>query len=60
MTNIHFTEQPKVWAVGTNKKLVEELKKHELLQRGNIQIAGLNGLLLGFGEGTNSRRRVVC
>ncbi|MBN1643303.1 MAG: PAC2 family protein [Dehalococcoidales bacterium] len=50
MTNIHFTEQPKVWAVGTNKHLVEELKKHELLQKGNIQIAGLNGLLLGLAK----------
>ena len=53
MTSIHFTEQPKVWAVGTNKKLVEELKQHELLQRGNIQIAGLNGLLLGLAKERN-------
>jgi hypothetical protein len=48
MTNIHFTEQPKVWAVATNKNLTEELRKYELLQKGSIQIAGLNGLLLGL------------
>ncbi|MCX6003987.1 MAG: PAC2 family protein [Chloroflexi bacterium] len=50
MTNIHFTEQPRVWAVGTNKQLVEELRKYELLQKGSIQIAGLNGLLLGLAK----------
>ena len=50
MTNIHFTEQPKVWAVATNKPLIEELRKYELLQKGSIQIAGLNGLLLGLAK----------
>ena len=50
MTNIHFTEQPKVWAVATNKTLVEELRKFDLLQKGSIQIAGLNGLLLGMAK----------
>ena len=50
MTNIHFTEQPKVWAVATNKPLIEELKKFDLLQKGSIQIAGLNGLLLGLAK----------
>jgi hypothetical protein len=53
MTHIHFTEQPRVWAVGTNKQLVEELKKYELLQKGSIQIAGLNGLLLGLAKEKN-------
>ena len=50
MTNIHFTEQPKVWAVATNKQLIEELRKYDLLQKGSIQIAGLNGLLLGLAK----------
>jgi proteasome assembly chaperone (PAC2) family protein len=50
MTNIHFTEQPRVWAVATNKPLIEELKKYDLLQKGSIQIAGLNGLLLGLAK----------
>lgn len=53
MTSIHFTEQPRVWAVGTNKQLVEELKIFELLQKGSIQIAGLNGLLLGLAKEKN-------
>jgi hypothetical protein len=50
MTNIHFTEQPKVWAVATDKHMVEELRKSDLLQKGSIQIAGLNGLLLGLAK----------
>lgn len=50
MTNIHFTEQPKVWAVATNKKMANELKQYDLLQKGSIHIAGLNGLLLGLAK----------
>jgi uncharacterized protein len=53
MTNIHFTEQPKVWAVATSKPLIEELRKFDLLQNGSIQIAGLNGLLLGLAKERN-------
>jgi proteasome assembly chaperone (PAC2) family protein len=49
-TRIHFTEQPKTWAVASNRKLLPELRKQELLQKGTIQIAGLNGLLLGMAK----------
>ena len=49
-TRIHFTEQPKTWAVATNKVLLKELGKNELLRKGNLQIAGLNGLLLGMAK----------
>jgi proteasome assembly chaperone (PAC2) family protein len=50
LTRIHHTEQPKVWGVGTNPVLVQELKKLNLKQKGNLQIAGLNGLLLGVAK----------
>jgi proteasome assembly chaperone (PAC2) family protein len=50
LTRIHHTEQPKVWGVGTNPNLVQELKKLNLKQKGNLQIAGLNGLLLGVAK----------
>jgi uncharacterized protein len=50
LTRIHHTEQPKVWGVGTNSQLVQELKKLSLKQKGNLQIAGLNGLLLGVAK----------
>jgi uncharacterized protein len=47
LTRIHHTEQPKVWGVGTNSTIVSELKSLNLKQKGNLQIAGLNGILLG-------------
>ncbi len=50
LTRIHHTEQPKVWGVGTNQALVQELKTLNLKQKGNLQIAGLNGLLLGVAK----------
>ncbi len=50
LTRIHFTEQPRTWAVTTNKMLVNELRKLDLLQKGTLQIAGLNGLLLGVAK----------
>jgi len=50
LTRIHHTEQPKAWGVGTNLAMVQELKKLNLKQKGNLQIAGLNGLLLGVAK----------
>jgi proteasome assembly chaperone (PAC2) family protein len=50
LTRIHHTEQPKVWGVGTNQVMVHELKRLNLKQKGNLQIAGLNGLLLGVAK----------
>ena len=47
ITRIHHTEQPNVWGVATSHEVTEDLGKYDLLQRGNLQIAGLNGLLLG-------------
>ena len=50
MTRIHHTEQPKVWGVATSQEVAEDLKKYNLVQAGNMQIAGLNGLLLGVAK----------
>ena len=47
LTHIHHTEQPRVWGVVTSQHMTDELEKYGLVQRGNLQIAGLNGLLLG-------------
>ncbi len=47
LTRIHHTEQPRVWGVATDERLTEDLRKYDLMQMGNLQIAGLNGLLLG-------------
>jgi proteasome assembly chaperone (PAC2) family protein len=50
MTRIHHTEQPGVLGVATSRSAAEELKRYDLIQAGNLQIAGLNGLLLGVAK----------
>lgn len=50
LTRVHYSEQPKVWGAATTQQLSEELKEYDLRQRGNLQIAGLNGLLLGVAK----------
>ena len=53
LTRIHHTEQPKVWGVATNRQVSEDLKRYDLVRRGNLQISGLNGLLLGVAKERN-------
>ncbi|MBA7602721.1 hypothetical protein ES703_09817 [subsurface metagenome] len=53
MTRIHHTEPPRVWGVATSQQVTEDLKKYDLVQAGNLQIAGLNGLLLGVAKERN-------
>jgi len=50
LTRIHHTEQPKAWGVATDPAAAEELKKINQTQKGNLQIAGLNGLILGVAK----------
>jgi uncharacterized protein (TIGR00162 family) len=50
IARIHHTEKPKVWGAATNQKLVEFLKDYDVTLRGDIQIAGLNGLFLGVAQ----------
>ena len=50
LSQIHHTEQPRAWGVGTNQRMTEALKKYDLVQKGNLQISGLNGLLLGVAK----------
>jgi proteasome assembly chaperone (PAC2) family protein len=50
LSRIHHTEQPRVWGVVTSPHMAGELDKYDLVQRGNLQIAGLNGLLLGVAK----------
>jgi len=50
MTRIHHTEPPGVLGVATSQLAAEDLKKYDLIQAGNLQIAGLNGLLLGVAK----------
>jgi len=50
VTRIHHSEQSRVWGVTTTPELGDELKAYDLRQRGNFQISGLNGLLLGVAK----------
>jgi len=50
IARIHHTEKPRVWGATTNQKLIDELKKFDIVLRGDIQIAGLNGLFLGVAK----------
>ncbi|MFH1381314.1 MAG: PAC2 family protein [Chloroflexota bacterium] len=50
LTRIHHSEPSRVWGVATSPELAGELEKYDLMQRGNLQIAGLNGLLLGVAK----------
>lgn len=48
VTRVHHSEEMKVWGVATTADLVEELGRHNVILRGNLRIAGLNGLILGM------------
>jgi proteasome assembly chaperone (PAC2) family protein len=53
MTRIHHTEAPKVWGVTTDPRVMGNLYKYNLEHASNLQIAGLNGLLLGAAKERN-------
>ena len=50
VTRIHHSEEIKVWGAATTSNLVEELARHNVILRGNLRIAGLNGLILGMAK----------
>ncbi|MFC2047653.1 PAC2 family protein, partial [Chloroflexota bacterium] len=53
LTRIHHTEPSRVWGVATSRQVAEDLKGYDLVQRGNLHISGLNGLLLGVTKERN-------
>ena len=50
VTRIHHSEEMKVWGAATTSDLVDELSKQNVILRGNLRIAGLNGLILGMAQ----------
>jgi len=50
LSRMHHTEESRVWGVVTGPQMKPELEKYELVQKGNLQISGLNGLLLGVAK----------
>ncbi|HAV10432.1 MAG TPA: hypothetical protein DCX22_02315 [Dehalococcoidia bacterium] len=53
IAKIHHTEKPHVWAAATRKDLVDYVKQYNVILRGAVQIAGLNGLFLGVAKERN-------
>ena len=47
LTRINYSDQPRVWGVATSQQAANELRAQGLGQSSTLQIAGLNGLLLG-------------
>ncbi|MBN1856100.1 MAG: PAC2 family protein [Dehalococcoidia bacterium] len=47
VTKIHYTEETKVWGVATTQELLDEFARHNVILRGTLRIAGLNGIILG-------------
>jgi len=50
VTRIHHSEEPKVWGVATKPELVGEMQAYGVTLRGDLRIAGLNGLVMGIAK----------
>jgi proteasome assembly chaperone (PAC2) family protein len=50
IVRLHHTETPRVWAAATSPQSIEDLKQYDVVLKGKIQIAGLNGLFLGVAK----------
>ncbi|NWF77292.1 MAG: PAC2 family protein [Chloroflexi bacterium] len=50
VTRIHHSEEIRVWGAATTSDLIDELSKHNVILRGSLRIAGLNGLILGMAK----------
>ena len=47
VARIHHTDELKVWGAATNSELTEGLERLDIVLKGDLHIAGLNGLFLG-------------
>jgi hypothetical protein len=50
ITRIHYSEKSKVWGCATKRELIGELSRYGVVLKGDIRIAGLNGLILGMAK----------
>jgi proteasome assembly chaperone (PAC2) family protein len=53
ITRIHHTEQPRVWVAATQSALLSEIENYQPVIGSNLQISGMNGLLLGVAKDKN-------
>jgi uncharacterized protein (TIGR00162 family) len=47
VARIHHTEELKVWGAATSSELTDSLESFDIVLKGDLHIAGLNGLFLG-------------
>lgn len=50
VTKIHHSEERQIWGVATRTELLDELRQYDVVLRGDLRIAGLNGLILGIAK----------
>lgn len=50
LVRMHYTEPSRVWGTATRPGLLKEFSGHDIVLRGELQIAGMNGLLLGVAK----------
>ncbi|MCK4222601.1 MAG: PAC2 family protein [Dehalococcoidia bacterium] len=50
ITRIHYSEKSKVWGVATKPELLGGLSQYDIVLKGDLRIAGLNGLILGMAK----------
>lgn len=53
ISHMHHTETPHVYGVGTNENVLNRLSANNIDLGGNIQIANMNGLILGAAQERN-------
>ena len=53
LVRMHYTEKSKVWGVSTSNRHLRQFKGYDVVLRGDLQIAGMNGILLGVAKQRN-------
>ena len=49
----HSVEKSQVWAAATHSRLIRDLSRYDITLKGDFQVRGLNGLLLGAAKERN-------
>jgi len=50
ITRMHYSEKSSVWAVATKRELLSDISRYDVVLKGDVRIAGLNGLILGMAK----------
>jgi len=50
ITRMHYSEKSSVWGVVTKRELLSDISRYDVVLKGDVRIAGLNGLVLGMAK----------